>query len=273
MSNRDTEQLFSSHQKMVLGTPAFQGVPFFPREVEQIQTLEALIWWLGATNFPASPLGADAVALSLLSLLQYQLDSSYEGFMRLIFFITNVDTPGFFLGHEQKQSASPQPQRISRYEASRGIAHAVKGRPYLRKAMAQYLIFEYDLAGYETLTLAQCALHVEQEYKWEFGDKAFISSTRDVANALAGAETERTSLGKMLTFALEIGTHHIRSRLAVNWLANVHLRDPALQQTLDHLKQMSMKQIWRQKMTTYSSDDPEFLNVLRRGGTFEGQHN
>lgn len=269
----DTEHLFSSHKKMVLGTPAFQGVPSFPGKVEHLQTLEQVVWWLGATNFSASPRGADAVALSLLSLLHYQIDYSYEGFIRLIFFVMNYDTPGFFLGRERKHSDSPLPQSIDRYEASRAIAHAVKGRPYLRKAMAQYLIFEYDLAGYETLTLAQCAVQVEREYTWECGDKGCASSTRDGANALAGTETERESLGKMLTLALEIGTHHIRSRLAVNWLAQVHLRDPVLQQTLEHLKTTSMKQIWQRKMTTYSSDDPEFLPVLRRGGTLDGNQN
>jgi hypothetical protein len=76
----------------------------------------------------------------------------------------------------------------------------------------------------------------------------------------------------MLTLALEIGTHHIRSRLAVNWLAQTRLRDPALQQALETIKQMSMKRIWQQKMT-YSSDDPQFLDVLLRGGSFEGQQN
>jgi hypothetical protein len=269
----DTERLFSYHKQLALGTPAFQGVPSFPDEVERLQTLEQLVWWLGATNFSASKLGGDSAALSSLSLLHYQIDPSYAGFMRLLFFVTNFDTPGFFLGRERKHNDYPRPQSITHYEASRAIAHAVKGRPYLRKAVAQYLIFEYDLAGYETLTLAQLAEQVEREYTWEFGDKGFASSTRDVANALARTEPERESFSKMLTLALEIGTHHIRSRLAVNWLAQVQLRDPTLQQTLDHLKTMSLKQIWLQKMTTYSSDDPEFLNVLRRGATLDGNQN
>jgi hypothetical protein len=271
MSKRDTEQLFSYHKDMTLGTPAFQGVPSFPGDVEHARTLEDLVWWLGATNFSASPLGADAVAVSQLSLLHYQIDFSYEGFMQLLSFVTNYDTPGFFLGHEQKHSEYPRPQSIDRYKASRGIAHAVKGRPYLRKATAQYVIFE-DLSCYDTITLAQLAEHVEREYKWEFGDAAFASSTRDMANALAHNETERESLRKMLTLALEIGTRHIRSRLAVNWLAQVRLSDLALQQALDRLKGMTLKQIWQQKMT-YDSDHPAFLDVLLRGGTFEGQQN
>lgn len=178
----------------------------------------------------------------------------------------------FFLGHERKHTDDPLPQRIDRYEASRGIAHAVKGDPRLRKALAQYLLFEYDLAGYETLTLAQLAERVEQEYKWEYGNSGFASSTRDVANALARIEIERESLRTMLTLALEIGTGHMRSRLAVNWLAHVQLRDPALQQVVERLRGMTLKVIWQQKMT-YSSDNPEFLNVLRQGGSLNDNKN
>ncbi len=272
MSNMDTERLFSYHRETALGTPAFQGSPSFPGDVEHARNLEDLVWWLGATNLSPSPLGADAVALSQISLLHYQIAPSYEGFMRLLSFITNFDTPGFFLGHERKQSDVPFPQQSNHYEVSRGIAHAVKRRPHLRKATAQYVIFE-DLGSYDAITLAQLAEQVKQEYLWEYGDQAFASSTRVVANALARTEPERESLGKMLTLALEIGTHHIRSRLAVNWLAQVQLRDPTLQQTLDHLKTMSLKQIWLRKMTTYSSGDSEFLNILRRSGTLDGNQN
>jgi hypothetical protein len=265
----DTERLFTSVKSQILQAPAYQGVLSFPGEVERARTLEQLVWWLGATNFSASP---HSVALSHLSLLHAQLDSSYDGFMRLLFFLTNVDTPGFFLGHERKHTDYPLPQRIDRYEASRAIAHAVKGQPHLRKALAQYLIFEYDLAGYGTLTLTELAGQVAREYKREFGDKGLADSSRDVASALARTETERESLRKMLTLALEAGTGHIRSRLAVNWLAQVQLRDPVLQQALDRLKQMTMKQIWQQRLV-YTTDDAEFLDVLLRGGSLDDNKN
>jgi hypothetical protein len=272
MSNKDREHLFSYHKKMALGTPAFRGIPLFPDAVEHVRDLEELVWWLGTTDFSASTLGGGAVALSQLSLLHCQVDFSYHGFMQLLSYLTNLDTPGFFIERERKHTDDPSPQTIRHYEASRGIARAVRERPHLRKATAQYVIFE-DLGCYDEVTLAQIAERVEQEYRWEYGDKGFVSSTRNMANALAGTETERESLGKMLTLALEIGSHHIRSRLAVNWLAQVQLCDPALQQTLEHLKTTSMKQIWLRKMTTYSSDDPEFLNVLQRGGTLDGNQN
>lgn len=266
----DTERLFTSMRGQILQAPAYQEVPPFPDEVERARTLEQLVWWLGATNFSALP---HSVAVSHLSLLHSELDTSYDGFMRLLFFITNIDTPGFFPGNERKHTDYPLPQSINRYEASRAIAHAVKGEARLRKALAQYLIFEYDLAGYETLTLTELAVRVEKEYRWEYGDKAFTQSSRDVASALARTETERESLRKMLQLALEIGSRHLRSRLAVNWLAQVQLRDSKLQQDLDRLKQMTLKAIWQQQKMTYSTDDPEFIKVLSRGGTFEGQQN
>ncbi|GCE32162.1 hypothetical protein KDA_76460 [Dictyobacter alpinus] len=266
----DTKQLFTYLKDLILQTPAYRGVPSFPDEVERARTLEQIVWWLGATNFSASP---HSVAVSELSLLCAQLDSSYNGFMRLLFFLSNVDTPGFFLGHERKHTDYPLPQNIGSHETSRAIAHAVKGEARLRKALAQYLIFEYDLAGYETLTLTELAVRVEKEYRWEYGDKAFTQSSRNVASALARTETERESLRKMLQLALEIGSRHLRSRLAVNWLAQVQLRDSTLQQDLDRLKQMTLKAIWLQQEMTYSTDDPEFIKVLLRGGTFEGQQN
>ncbi len=269
--SRDTAQLFTSLKRQVLQTPAYQRVSSFPDEVERLRTLEELIWWLGTTNFSASPLGGDYVALSALSHLHAQLDFSHAGMIRLITYITNLDTPGFFLGREQKHNEFPVSQSISGYEAAEAVAAAVRRRPHLRKAVAQYVVFE-DLGAYDTLTLAQLAEQVEKEYRWEFGDKAFASSTRDVAAALARAEPERESLRKMLTLALEIGTHHIRSRLAVNWLVQVQLRDPALQQAVDRLRKMTLKVLWQQKMT-YSTDDPEFLLVLLRGEEFEGQQN
>lgn len=267
----ETELLFSSLKRQILLTPAYQGAPSFPDEVECAEHLEDLIWWLGSTNFSASPLGGDYVALSHLSHLHAQLDSSHAGLMKLITFIANLDTPGFFLGHEQKHNEFPVNQQISGYEAADAIAAAVRRRPHLRKAVAEYLVFE-DLGVYDTVTLARLAEHVGKEYRREFGDSAFASSTRDVANALARTEPERESLRKMLQLALEIGTRHIRSRLAVNWLAQVQLHDQTVQQALDRLKLMTMRQIWQQKMT-YHSDDPEFLNVLLRGGSFEGQQN
>ncbi len=265
------ENLFSSVKEGILQTPAYRGVPSFPGDVERMRTLEELIWWLGATDFSSSRLGGDYAALSALSHLHAQVDFSHSGLIRLITSITNLDTPGYFLGREQKHNEFLVSQRISLLEAAEAIAAAVRRRPHLRKAVAQYIIFE-DLGVYDTLTLAQLAQHVEKEYRWEFGDSAFASSTRDVASALAGAETERESLRKMLALALEIGTHHIRSRLAVNWLAHAQLCDPALQQTVDRLQPMTLKVIWQQKIT-YSTDDPEFLNVLLRGEGFEGNRN
>ncbi len=267
----DTEQIFSSLQQQILQTPAYRGVHSFLDEVKHMQTLEQLIWWLGSTDFSASQFGGDYVALSHLSHLHAQLDASHTGLMKLISFITNLDTPGYFLGHEQKHNESPVNQYISLYEAADAIAAAVRRRPHLRKAVAQYIIFE-DLGCYDTLTLAQVAEQVEKEYRWEFGDKGFASSTRDVASALARTETEYENLRKMLTLALEIGTGHIRSRLAVNWLAQVKLKEPRLQQALEHLKQMRMKQIWQQRLV-YTTDDAEFLTVLSHGGLFEGQQN
>jgi hypothetical protein len=268
----ETERLFSSLKRQILQTPAYQGVPSFPNEVERMRTIGDLVWWLGSTDFSASPLGGDYVALSALSHLHAQLDSSHAGLMKLINFIANLDTPGYFLGHEQKHNEFPINQHISLYETADAIAAAVRRRPHLRKAVAQYIIFEHNLAGYETLTLAQLAEQVEREYTWEFGDKGFASSTRDVASALAHTETERESLRKMLTLALEIGTHHIRSRLAVNWLAQVQLRDPVLKPALERLKQMTMKQIWQQRLV-YTTNDAELLEVLMRGGSFEDQQN
>lgn len=270
MNSRDREHLFSYHKNMALGTPAFQGALSFPDDVERACSLEELIWWLGATKFSASAVGG-AVALSQLSLLHNQIDFSYDGFMRLLFYLTNLDTPGFFIGHEHKHSDDPPSRTISSYEASRGIARAVSERSHLRKATAQYVIFE-DLRCYDEVTLAQIAERVEQEYRWEYGDSGFASSTRDVANALARTETERESLRKMLTLALEIGTRHIRSRLAVNWLAQIWLHDSALQQSLDRLKKMTLKAIWQQKMT-YDSDDLAFLTVLLRGSDIENNQN
>lgn len=267
----DTERLFLSLKGQILQTPAYRGVPSFPGEVECMQTLEKLIWWLGSTDFSVSQLGGDYVALSHLSHLHAHLDASHVGLMKLISFITNLDTPGYFLGHEQKHNKFPVNQHISLFEAADAIAAAVRRRPHLRKAVAQYIIFE-DLGYYDTLTLAQVAEQIEKEYRWEFGNNGFVSSTRDVANALARTKTEQENLRKMLALALEVGTHHIRCRLAVNWLVQVQLRDPTLQQALDRLKQMTMKQIWQQKMT-YSSDDPGFLDILLRGGSFEDQQN
>jgi len=269
---KDTERLFASLKRQILQTPAYQGAASFPSEVERMRTLTELVWWLGTTNFSASTLGGDYVALSHLSHLHSNLDPSHTGLMRLISFITNLDTPGFFLGHESKYNEFPVSPTISSHEAAEAVAAAVRRRPHLRKAVAQYLIFEHDLAGYDTLTLAQLAVQVERDYTIEFGERAFASSTRDVASALVRTETERESLRKMLTLALEIGTHHIRSRLAINWLAQVQLRDPALKLAVDRLRKMTLKVIWQQKMT-YSTNDPEFLSVLLRGELFEGNQN
>jgi hypothetical protein len=268
----DTGRLFPSIKEQILQAPAYQGTPSFPDAVERLRTLEELVWWLGTTDFSASPLGGDYVALSALSHLHSQLDSSHAGLMRLITFITNLDTPGFFLGRERKHNEFPMSQSISSYKAAEAVAAAVRRRPHLRKAVAQYIIFEHNLAGYDTLTLAQLAKQVEREYRWEFGDSAFASSTRYVANALAAAEPERENLRKMLSLALEIGAHHIRSRLAVNWLAQVRMQDPTVQQVVDRLKLMTLKVIWQQQMT-YSTDDPEFLSVLLRGELFDGLQN
>lgn len=268
----DTEQLFSSLQRQVLQTPAYQYVPTFPGKVERIQTLEELVWWLGSTDFSSSTMGADYAALSMLAHLHAQLDASYPGLMRMISFITNIDAPGFLLGHEQPRTGYPPLLRVSRYEAADAIAAAVRRRPHLRKAVAQYIIFE-DLGCYDTVTLAQIAQRVEQEYRWQFGDQAFASSTRDVARALEKIPgTEREHLHKMLALVLEIGTHHIRSRLAVNWLAQVQLHDPSLQQEIERLRNTPLKVSWQEKMAS-STDDPDFLSILLRGCSFEGQQN
>lgn len=228
-----------------------------------MRTLEALVWWLGTTDFSASHLGGEYAALSALSCLHTQVDSSHAGLMRLIHFTMNLDTPRPFFENEQSHSGFPVRHHISFHEATEAIGMAVGRRPHLRKAVAQYLLFE-DLGCYDAVTLAEIAQQVEQEYRWEYGDAAFASSTRDVANTLARAETERESLHTMLTLALEIGTHHIRSRLAVNWLARVRLHDETIQQAIDRLKQMTMKQIW-QLLVQYSSNDPAFLTALLRG--------
>ena len=267
----DTEQIFTSLKRQTLQAPAYKDRSSFPEEVEHLKTLEELIWWFGTTDFSTSHLGGDFLALSTLAQLHSRLDFSRAGLMQLISFITNLDTPGYMLEHESKYNEFPVSVTVSTHEAVSAIKAAVRQRPYLRKAVAQYIIFE-ELGIYDAVTLAQVSNQVEQEYKMEFGETAFVSSTRDVANALAATETEREALRMMLHLALEIGTHHIRCRLAINWLAHVHLRDPALQSLLESLKQMTMKHLWEQKMH-YSSDDSEFLLVLLQGGSFEGQHN
>ena len=223
------------------------------------------------TDFSASRLGGNVSALSTLAQLHSRFDFSSIGLMKLINFLTNVDTPGYALGRESKHNEFPVKMTVSSRETAEAIAAIVRQRPHLRKALAQYLVFE-ELGCYDAVTLTQVSSQVEQEYRMEFGATAFLSSTRDVANALASTETERESLTRMIHLALEIGTHHITCRLAVNWLMHVQLYDPALQLSLSRAKHMTMKQLWQQKVQ-YSSDDPEFLNVLLCGGSFEGQQN
>jgi hypothetical protein len=263
----DTEQI----RREILTAPGYRGTPSFPEDVQRMRTAEDLLWWLGTTTFARREGAYEAI--TELALIQYRFDPSHKGLMRLLSFILNLDTPGYLeAGEGAVRSEFPPDKQETIHSTSDAIRHAVRERPHMRKAVAQYIIFEY-LGIYDTVTLAQIAEQVEREYRWEFGDEAFASSTRNASAALAGTSyTEWELVRKMLTHALEIGTHHIRSRLAINWLAQVRLRDPDLQKRLDQLKQMSMKQIWRQQMV-YTTADPEFKDVLFRGEMFKNQHN
>jgi hypothetical protein len=267
----DTESLFLSLKKQIVQTSAYQGVASFPDEVERMDHLKELVWWLGTTNFSSSRQG-EYTALSDLSLIYARLDPSYARLLQLVSFIANLDTPGCFLGHERKPGVSPMSESISFHEATEAIASVVRGQAHLRKAMAQYIIFEQNLAGYDTLTLAQLAEQVEREYRWEFGDETFATSWRHLGNALAGTQTEQETLRQMVSRALEIGTRHIRSRLAINWLAQVHLRDASVQQELDRLKPMTLKAIWQQQMVDTTAD-PDFVRGLMRDDSFEDYRN
>jgi hypothetical protein len=241
----DKEHLFTTMRARILKTPAYQGIPSFPDAIHHIKSLEDLVWWLGTTNFSASRTGGDYVATSELGILLYNLDSSTAALLRLIAWVNNQETPGLF----KADSLGEQKEYLSHYSLTDAIQHLVMRRPQRRKRVAQWIIFEYDISDAASLTLAQCALKVGKEYQWEFGQKAYLSSTRDVTSVMQkNLGTEREQLHRALVLALEIGTGHIRSRLAMNWLASVQLHDPSVQQELEVYRGMTMKQIWQRQM-------------------------
>jgi hypothetical protein len=137
----DIEKLFSSAHALVLQTPAYQGAPGFPEEVEKISPESVLIFWLGNTPFPSDHHGeAAAISELLVILTSFDLTSLPQMLVYLLQTSSNVIAPSRQSIRAVEEAVAQENSMQARELAGQTLAWEVKRwRPHLRAEMAGWI--------------------------------------------------------------------------------------------------------------------------------------